>query len=79
MFCFQILSDFGENRKIGKLEKSRHFGFLHHSVGNPRRGVALHCSVGCLTVVRLRCPKGAPLVLVRICQSGWIGLGGLYI
>ena len=27
MFCFEILSDFGENLKRGKLEKFGHFGF----------------------------------------------------
>ena len=60
MFCFEILSDFGENRKRGKLEKSRLFGFLRRSVGNPRRGVALHCSVGCPLRGEAEVPKMAP-------------------
>ena len=39
-FFFEILSDFGENRKRGKLEKSGQFGFLRRSVGCLRRGEA---------------------------------------
>ena len=46
MFCFEILSDFGENCKKGKLEKSGLFGFLRHVIGNPCRGVTLLRSVG---------------------------------
>ena len=62
MFFFEILSAFGENRKRGKLEKSRHFGFLHRSVGNPRRDIALRRSVGCLAAVMPRGQNGTPRV-----------------
>ena len=60
MFCSEILSDFGKNRKREKLEKPGHFGFLRLNVGNPRRGVALRRSVGCLAPARPRCPKRHP-------------------
>ena len=59
-FFFEILSDFGENRKRGKLEKSRHFRLIRRSVGNPRSGVALRRSVGCLVVARQKVPKRHP-------------------
>ena len=58
MLCFEILRIFGENRKKKKKKKtgksvifeflrSRFYGFLRRSVGNPHRGVALRRSVGC--------------------------------
>ena len=51
MFCFKIMSDFGENRKRGKLEKSGHFGFLRHSVG---------CLVSVRPKVQKWYPSGTP-------------------
>ena len=78
MFCFHILSDFGENRKRGKLEKYGYFGFLHHCVGNPHHSVALRRRVGCLAVARPRCSKGAPWVSIQIRPSGRTELGGRY-
>ena len=50
--CFEILSDFLE--KIAKKKKLGKHGPLRRIVGHPRRGVALHCSVGCLATTRLR-------------------------
>ena len=62
MFCFEILSDFGENCKKGKLEKSGLFGFLRHVIGNPCRGVTLLRSVGCPRRGETEVPKWNPLV-----------------
>ena len=62
MFCFEILSDFGENCKKGKLEKSGLFGFLRHVIGNPCRGVTLLRSVGCPRRGETGVPKWNPLV-----------------
>ena len=52
MFCFEIVSDFGENPKRGKLEKSGHSEFLRRSIGNPSLGVALRRNMGCLAATR---------------------------
>ena len=65
MICFEILSNFGENRKKEKLEKIWHFGFLRRSVGNPRHGVALHRSVGCPRRDEAMVPKGHPSGTLR--------------
>ena len=40
-----------------KPKKSRQNGLLRRSVGNPRHGVALRCSVGCLAAAR---PRATP-------------------
>ena len=47
MFCFGFLRIFGEKSQKIKRENLGKHGLLHNSVGNPRRGVALCCSVGC--------------------------------
>ena len=51
MICFEILMIFGKkNRKRAKLE----IELLRRSVGNPRCGVDLRRSVGCLATARPR-------------------------
>ena len=62
MFCFETLRFFGEKSQKSKNWKSRHFGLLLRSVGNPRHGVDLHQGVGCLAVAMLRCQNGTPRV-----------------
>ena len=54
MICFEILSDFKRKSQKREIGKFCIFGFLRHSVGNPRRGVALRRSVGCLATARPR-------------------------
>ena len=61
MFCFAILRIFGGNRK--KKENWKIWGkirLLHHSVGNPRRGVDLRQGVGYPRRCEVEVPKRDP-------------------
>ena len=64
MIYFVILRIFGEKSKKEENGKFGQNGLLHCSVGNPRCGVDLRRSVGCLVVARPRCqnwhPSGTP-------------------
>ena len=62
MFCFEILRIFGEKSQKRKTKNLGKKGLVRCSVGNPRRGVDLSCSVGCLAAARPRCQNGTPLV-----------------
>ena len=57
---FGFWGDFWRKIAKEKPEKSGQNGLLRRSVRNPRRGVALRRSMGCLAMVRPRCPKGYP-------------------
>ena len=60
MICFGFLRILGEKSQNNNWKKSGHIGLLRRSVGNPRRGVDLRRSVGCLTAVRSRSQNGTP-------------------
>ena len=62
MICFGILRIFGDKLQNSKNRKFGHIGLLHHSVGNPRRGVDVCQGMGCLTAERPRCQNGTPRV-----------------
>ena len=66
-FSFGFLGFLEGNRK--KEEKNwksgQEIGFLRHSVGNPRRGIALHHSMGCPRHGEVGVPKWHPSGTLR--------------
>ena len=68
MICFEFLRILEKNHKKEKPENMDKHGLLRGSVGNPRCGVALRRSVGCLCHTmgcprhgEVEVPKRAPL------------------
>ena len=60
MFCFEFLRIFGEKSQKSKRENLGKHGLLRHSVGNPRRDVALRCNMGCPQHSKAGVPKWHP-------------------
>ena len=70
---FGFWGDFWRKNARRKPEKSGQNGLLCRSVGNPRHGVNLRRSMGCLAAMRPRCPKGHPFGMQRhsFAMSRW--------